>query len=120
MVDIPIRIFFNDIKQIQGPLWFSYTEAFLTSLVVGLAESYFAAYSIHHGLSVLQSGLLISLPLIIAAFMQFFLQSKMATANLSYFVQRALVIQATALVGLAVFTFFKPDSTIDVSFENSL
>ena len=110
MVDIPVRIFFNDIKQIQGPLWFSYTEAFLTSLVVGLAESYFAAYSIHHGLSVLQSGLLISLPLIIAALMQFFLQSKMATANLSYFVQRALVIQASALVGLAVFTFFKPDS----------
>ena len=31
-------------RSLTGPLWFSYVEAVLTSLVVGFAENYFAAF----------------------------------------------------------------------------
>lgn len=90
----------DDLKLITGKLWFSYVEALLTSLVVGFAESYFAAFSLHLGCTPLQSGLLVSLPLIFAAILQFALQTKVKRVGLTYFVKRALVIQSLALLGL--------------------
>lgn len=90
----------DDIKLITGKLWFSYIEALLTSLVVGFAESYFAAFSLHLGCTPLQSGLLVSLPLIFAAVLQFAFQTKVKQVGLSYFVKRALFIQSLALLGL--------------------
>lgn len=90
----------DDLKLITGKLWFSYVEALLTSLVVGFAESYFAAFSLHLGCTPLQSGLLVSLPLIFAAILQFALQTRVKTVGLTYFVKRALVIQSLALLGL--------------------
>lgn len=91
----------DDVKQITGKLWFSYLEALLTSLVVGFAETYFAAFSLQQGNSPLQSGLLVSLPLIFAAVLQFVLQTRLKNIGLSYFVTRALIIQSLALLGLA-------------------
>ena len=90
----------DDLKLITGKLWFSYIEALLTSLVVGFAESYFAAFSLHLGCTPMQSGLLVSLPLIFAAVMQFALQTKVKKVGLSYFVKRALFMQSLALLGL--------------------
>lgn len=90
----------DDIKLITGKLWFSYVEALLTSLVVGFAESYFAAFSLHLGCTPLQSGLLVSLPLIFAAILQFALQTKIKRVGLSFFVSRALLFQSLALLGL--------------------
>ena len=49
----------------------SYFEAFLNSFVVGLAENFFTAFALKMGLSSLQTGLLISLPLLFAAAGQF-------------------------------------------------
>ncbi|AZZ36593.1 hypothetical protein CIK05_07255 [Bdellovibrio sp. qaytius] len=91
----------DDLKLITGKLWFSYVEALLTSLVVGFAESYFAAFSLHVGCTPLQSGLLVSVPLIFAALLQFVIQTKVKKVGLSYFVKRALFIQSLALLGLA-------------------
>ncbi len=88
-------------KPIETYLRFSYLEALLTSLVVGFAENYFAAFSLQQGNSALQSGLLISCPLIFAAGLQFFVQSRLRTKGLSAFVNQALVIQSLALLGLA-------------------
>jgi MFS family permease len=90
----------DDLKLITGKLWFSYIEALLTSLVVGFAESYFAAFSLHLGCTPLQSGLLVSIPLIFAAALQFALQTKVKKVGLTYFVKRALFIQSLALLGL--------------------
>lgn len=90
----------DDVKQLTGKLWFSYVEALLTSLVVGFAENYFAAFSLQLGNSPLQSGLLVSLPLVFAAILQFALQTKLKSVGLSYFVKRALFIQSLALLGL--------------------
>lgn len=99
----------DDVRQITGKLWFSYLEALLTSLVVGFAETYFAAFSLQQGNSPLQSGLLVSLPLIFAAFLQFTLQTKLKSVSLSYFVSRALIIQSLALLGLGCLSLVKTE-----------
>ncbi|WP_409480087.1 MFS transporter [Pseudobdellovibrio sp. HCB154] len=99
----------DDVKQITGKLWFSYVEALLTSLVVGFAETYFAAFSLQQGNSPLQSGLLVSLPLIFAAILQFALQTKLKNVGLSYFVSRALMMQSLALLGLGCLSLIKTD-----------
>lgn len=101
----------DDVKQITGKLWFSYFEALLTSLVVGFAETYFAAFSLQQGNSPLQSGLLVSLPLIFAAILQFFLQTKLKNIGLSYFVSRALLIQSLALLGLGFLSLIKTEQS---------
>lgn len=99
----------DDLKQLTGKLWFSYVEALLTSLVVGFAENYFAAFSLAQGNTPLQSGLLVSLPLIFAAILQFALQTKIKTLGLSYFVKRALLIQSLALLGLGFLSLSKTE-----------
>lgn len=97
----------DDFKHLTGRYWYSYLEALLTSLVVGFAENYFAAFSLHHGVSPIESGLLISLPLILAAIFQYLTQSKKSQRTLSAFVKRSLLIQTLSLIGLAIFSFFK-------------
>lgn len=80
---------------------FSYFEAFLTSFVVGLAENYFAPFSLHLGSDTLQSGLLLSLPLIFAAMGQFILQPYFSHLRVSEFVQKTTLFQSVTLLLLA-------------------
>lgn len=80
---------------------FSYFEAFLTSFVVGLAENYFAPFALHLGGSTLQSGLLLSLPLVFAALGQFLLQPYFSHLRVSEFVQKTTLFQSVTLLLLA-------------------
>ena len=79
----------------------SYWEAFITSFVVGFAESYFAPFSLHMGGSALESGILLSLPLIFAGGAQFILQPYFHYLSVAQFVQRAVLLQSFSLLGLA-------------------
>lgn len=101
----------------QRTLRASYFEAFLNSFVVGLAENFFTAFALQQGVSPLQTGLLISLPLIFAAIGQFttLSQNQIArfthpNANASSLVGRSTLVQAVALVILAIWGWseFKP------------
>jgi len=94
-------------RSLTGPLWFSYVEAVLTSLVVGFAENYFAAFALQQGLTPIESGLLTSLPLIFAAVMQFIMQTRLKQIGLSFFVKRALFIQSLSLLGLCFLSLVK-------------
>ena len=96
-------------RSLTGPLWFSYVEAVLTSLVVGFAENYFAAFALQQGLSAIESGLLTSLPLIFAALLQFIMQTQIKQIGLSYFVKRALFIQSLSLLGLCFLALIKTE-----------
>ncbi len=80
---------------------YSYIEVFITSFVVGLAENYFAAYAVQSGHSALQSGLLVSLPLIFAAIIQFLTQPYFQFLNASKFVQFAVLLQSVSLISLS-------------------
>jgi MFS family permease len=81
---------------------YSFIEVFITSFVVGLAENYFAAYAVQSGHSALQSGLLVSLPLIFAALIQFFTQPYFQFLNASRFIQFAVLLQSLALMILSI------------------
>ena len=81
---------------------FSYWEAFITSFVVGFAESYFAPFSLHVGSTPLESGILLSLPLIFAGLAQFILQPYFHYLNVARFVQRATLLQSFSLLSLAL------------------
>ena len=85
----------------------SYFEAFLNSFVVGLAENFFTAFSLKMGVSSLQTGLLISLPLLFAAAGQFVsLQtySLSKTKNISDFVLKATLVQSVCLILLSAWS----------------
>lgn len=77
-------------------------EALFSSLVVGFAETYFQAFSIHMGCSTLQSGLLASFPLFVAIAYKFYdvLVSKHQQVVSAWMLQ-SLLIQTGALAGLA-------------------
>ncbi len=77
-------------------------EAFFTSLTVGLGETYFIAYALHLGVSVLQSGLLASLPLIFAGLSPFFFRQLFQKFKNSNWVMVACGIQCAALAALAL------------------
>ncbi|MFN3455706.1 MAG: MFS transporter [Pseudobdellovibrio sp.] len=105
-------MFKDDFKQLTGKLWFSYIEAFLTSLVVGLAENYFSAFALHMGLSALESGVLVSVPLIFAAVLQFLLQTKLKATPLDYFIKRSLFLQSISLVIMSLLALLNYKSFI--------
>ena len=94
----------------------SYYEAFLSSFVVGLAENFFTAFSLKMGVSSLQTGLLISLPLLFAASGQFFslqTQALSRSKNISDFVLKATLIQSICLMLLSLWSLveYKENNT---------
>lgn len=91
-------------------------EAFFTSLVVGVAETYFIAYALHLGVSVIQSGLLSSLPLLFAGVSPFLLRYVLQRFSNSKWVMMACGIQATALALLALIGAFADPEHAGVSF----
>lgn len=80
----------------------NYFEAFFSSLVVGLAETYFIAYSIHLGVSVIQSGLLASLPFLFAGIAPFLFRKIFHRFLNSSWVLIGSGVQCFALAGLAL------------------
>lgn len=92
----------------------SYWEAFLTSCVIGFAESYFAAYSLNLGNSALQSGLLLSLPLVFAGLLQFILQPYFHYMSVTKFVSRAIILQSFSLLGLAFISLSKIENSFAI------
>jgi hypothetical protein len=83
-------------------LRFSYYEAFVTSFTVGLSENYFAAYAVESGQSTLGTGLLISIPLVFAACIQFFVFHKFKSLSVSTVVKNAVLIQCIPLIILSI------------------
>lgn len=85
----------------------SYYEAFLNSFVVGLAENFFTAFALKMGVSSLQTGLLISLPLLFAAAAQFISLQTLRISknrNISDLVLKATFIQSLSLLLLCVWS----------------
>lgn len=80
----------------------SLLEAFFTSLVIGLAETYFPAFSLMKGASPIQAGVLVSVPMIFAVVFQWLLLKKFKHLNLSTWVPLAAGIQLLSLFGLTV------------------
>lgn len=80
----------------------SLIEAFFTSLVVGLAETYFPAFSLFKGASPIQAGVLVSVPMIFAVLFQWLLLKKFRHLNLSTWVPLAAGIQLVSLFGLTL------------------
>ncbi len=77
-------------------------EAFFTSFTVGLGETYFIAYALHMGATVVESGLLSSLPLIFAGISPLFFRKIFHRFSISTWVLIACAIQCVALAALAV------------------
>lgn len=80
----------------------SLIEAVITSLVVGLAETYFPAFSLMKGAGPIEAGLLVSIPLIFAVLFQGVLLKQFRHLHLSTWVPLAAGVQLFALFGLTV------------------
>ncbi|MBC7754448.1 MAG: hypothetical protein H7Z71_09440, partial [Moraxellaceae bacterium] len=94
----------SDYRALKSKLKYSYFEAFLSSFVVGIAESFFAAFSIEKGMSTIQSGMLLSLPLILAVGANLLFNFYMRHRSISQQVQRNTLLQTLSLVGLILFS----------------
>jgi Major Facilitator Superfamily len=94
----------SDESNTKQPLTYrlSLYEAFFTSFSVGLGETYFIAYALHLGVSVVESGLLTSLPLIFVGISPFFFRKIFHRFLNSNWVLIACAIQCLALASLAV------------------
>ncbi len=101
----------DDFNHLKSKYKYSYLEAFLTSFTVGIAENFFAAFSIDQGMSTLQSGLLLSLPLILALFSNLIGHILFKNQNLTHQILRNVYLQAFALFGLCLSPF--------ISYSNS-
>ncbi len=93
----------NNKKFIQ----FSLLEAFFTSLVVGLVETYFAAFSLYKGVSAIEAGVLTSAPLVLAGLLQFLLLKKIKKVSVSRWVPVAALIQFSSLLFLALCSYIQ-------------
>ena len=82
-------------------------EAFFTSLVVGLAETYFVAFALHKGVSVIESGLLVSLPLLFAGVTPFIFHRLFHKFYNSTWVLIATMIKVISLAALAFVALFE-------------
>lgn len=85
----------------------SLLEAFFTSLVIGLAETYFPAFSLMKGASPIQAGVLVSVPMIFAGVFQWLLLKKFRHLNLSTWVPLAAGVQLFSLFGLTFLSTFE-------------
>jgi MFS family permease len=92
-------------------------EAFFTSLVVGLAETYFIAYALHLGVSVIQSGLLSSFPLLLAGLSPFFFRRLFRRFSNSKWVLVGCGMQAFAIASLAFLGAFSFGHSPSFSFS---
>jgi hypothetical protein len=94
----------SDYRALRSNLKYSYFEAFLSSFVVGIAESFFAAFSIEKGMSTIQSGMLLSLPLILAVCANLLFNFYIRHRSISQQVKRNTLLQTLSLVGLILFS----------------
>ncbi|MBC7467554.1 MAG: MFS transporter [Bdellovibrio sp.] len=90
----------------------SLLEAFFTSLVIGLAETYFPAFSLMKGASPIQAGVLVSVPMIFAIVFQWLLLKKFRHLNLSTWVPLAAGIQLVSLFGLTVLAVIPTETPV--------
>ncbi len=87
---------------------------------MGLAETYFIAYALHLGVSVIQSGLLSSLPLLVAGFSPFIFRKIFHRFVNSTWVLVACLIQALSVALLAFTGAFSFNHTPTFSFYTLL
>ena len=81
----------------------SWVDAFFVSLMVGVGESYFAAFALAKGFSEIHAGLLTTLPLVLgAAVPLFFVNWVSFVKSLKRWVVWAAAFQSLSLVGLAL------------------
>jgi hypothetical protein len=104
----------SDYRALKSKLKYSYFEAFLSSFVVGIAESFFAAFSIEKGMSTIQSGILLSLPLILAVCANLLFNFYIRHRSISQQVQRNTLLQTLSLVGLILFSVSTVNNTLMV------
>lgn len=111
-VNAKIKAKFENSSSSQISLW----EAFFSSLVVGFAETYFQAFSIHMGCTTLQSGLLASFPLFVAIAYKFYdvlwAEHKVVVSR---WMLQSILIQSSALLALAGLSLFS-DISVGTSF----
>lgn len=77
---------------------------------MGLAETYFAAFALYKGVSVIESGLLVSLPLLFAGVTPFLFNRLFHRFYNSTWVQLATLAQVSALAALAVVGLYRPEN----------
>lgn len=94
----------HDYRSLKSELKYSYFEAFLSSFIVGIAESFFAAFSIEKGMSTIQSGLLLSLPPILAVVINLIFNFYSQKMVVSHQVKRNVLLQAFSITGLIIFS----------------
>lgn len=94
----------DDYSELQSSLKYSYVEAFLSSFIVGIAENFFAAFSIEKGMSTIQSGLLLSLPLIFAIGLNLFFNFYAKKKSITKQVTQNVLLQVLSLGGMIVFS----------------
>ena len=102
----------SDYRALKSKLKYSYFEAFLSSFVVGIAESFFAAFSIEKGMSTIQSGMLLSLPLILAVGANLLFNFYRRHRSISQQVQRNTLLQTLSLVGLILFSLTEVNQSV--------
>lgn len=95
--------FDSDYQALKSELKYSYFEAFLTSFIVGIAESFFAAFAIEKGMSTIQSGLLLSLPLLLAMGLNLRFNFYIRKITVTEQVKRNVLLQIFSLLGLMIF-----------------
>ena len=101
----------NDFFELKSDLKFSYFEAFLSSFIVGIAENFFAAFSIEKGMTTIQSGLLLSLPLIFAIGLNLFFNFYKTKKSITQQVSRNVLLQIFSLFGLIALSSLKIQNT---------
>lgn len=94
----------SDYHSLKSELKYSYFEAFLSSFIIGIAESFFAAFAIEKGMSTIQSGLLLSLPPILAVAMNLLVNSHIQKTSVSQKVKRNVLLQMVSMGGLMAFS----------------
>lgn len=89
----------NNLLQIERLNRLSGIEAFLTSLMVGFAEMYFAVYILDRGLGDIWAGLIIGIPMLVGSVLQFLITQKKQKLNFLSFI---LVSQSLILLLLTI------------------
>lgn len=102
----------SDYRALKSNLKYSYFEAFLSSFVVGIAESFFAAFSIEKGMSTIQSGMLLSLPLILAVGANLLFNFYIRHRSISQQVKRNTLLQTLSIVGLILFSLTDVNNSV--------
>lgn len=108
MTKVPQKIFkqiSDDFQHLNSKLKYSYYEAFLSSFTIGIAENFFAAFAIKKGMTTLQSGLLLTLPLFIAILCNAYFNIRKQGQQISQVVINNVLLQALSLFSLFVLSY---------------